>query len=237
MILDNPTLIVKTALIDKAIAKYGIRSIMDVGACWGVNGGYTFHALENGVENAIILDGNITTLTRERAKKYSDRVACLQMDLGDIAAVQDLPEVDAIILFDILLHQVRPDWDTFMAMYAEKANVIIVYNQNFIGERTIRFIDFGRDFYKKYRFFRDQKTIDDWFSKHNEIDPISNKQYRDIHNFWQFGITSTDIIQKANSLHFKLDFFENNGILTNELPFIEVHSFLFHKDNRNPLFI
>jgi hypothetical protein len=237
MELDNQPLQIKTNLIDYAVKKYAIRSIMDVGACWGVNGGYTFHALENGVETALILDGKITSLTAERAKKYGDRVQCVQMNLSDIVAVQNLPEVDAILLFDVLLHQVSPDWDAFMAMYVRKARVMIIYNQDFIGDKTIRFVDLGREFYTTYRFTRELNDIDEWFAKHYQIDPRYGKIYRDIHHFWQFGITSTDIIRHASAMGFRLDLFENYGLFSEEMPFIERHSFLFHKSNKNLLFL
>src|SRR6516162_9280208 len=34
----------KAQMISDAVERYGIKSVIDVGACWGVNGGYTFHA-------------------------------------------------------------------------------------------------------------------------------------------------------------------------------------------------
>ena len=66
-----------------AIDRYGLKSIIDVGACWGVNGAYTFHALASGkIERAVIVDGNITSLTRERATGDA-RIELRQGNIGD----------------------------------------------------------------------------------------------------------------------------------------------------------
>ena len=92
-----------------------LSSILDVGACWGVHGGYTFHALESGrIERAVIADGDVTTLTRARAAA-DPRIALAEGNIGDAAFIDALPPSDAAIMFDVLLHQVAPDWDEFLA--------------------------------------------------------------------------------------------------------------------------
>ncbi len=60
----------KTNLIDRALAKRRIHSIVDLGACSRVNGGYSFYALHKGVERAVLVDGRVTQETRDRAKEY-----------------------------------------------------------------------------------------------------------------------------------------------------------------------
>ena len=48
--LDREILPHKTDLIDRALAIHKIRSVVDLGACWGVNGGYSFHAMSKASE-------------------------------------------------------------------------------------------------------------------------------------------------------------------------------------------
>jgi hypothetical protein len=37
----------------------------------------------------------------------------LEGDIGDAGFIDALPPCDAAIIFDVLLHQVAPDWDAF----------------------------------------------------------------------------------------------------------------------------
>ena len=55
---------------------------------------------------------------------------------------------DAAIIFDVLLHQVAPDWDAFLARYARKVDHFIIWNQDWAGsEETVRFVERGLDWY------------------------------------------------------------------------------------------
>jgi hypothetical protein len=138
----------KAQLVSAAIDRYGLTSIMDVGACWGVHGGYTFHALRSGkIERAFILDGEITELTRARATGDA-RVALVEGDLGDAEFVARLPDCDAAIMFDVLLHQVAPDWDQFLARYALKVNHFVIWNQDWAGsDSSVRYVERGLEWY------------------------------------------------------------------------------------------
>lgn len=74
----------KLELIDIAYELTDFRSFADLGACWGVDGAYTFHAAElcgNELDRAVIVDGNLTPLTRERAGAHP-RVELVQALLG-----------------------------------------------------------------------------------------------------------------------------------------------------------
>ena len=56
--------------------------------------------------------------------------------------------VDAIFLFDVLLHQVAPDWDTILEMYAKNVRVFGIYNQQWTGaDTTVRLLDLGEEEY------------------------------------------------------------------------------------------
>ena len=225
---EHPTLAHKRGLVESAIASYKIKSLLDVGACWGVHGGYTFHALRNGVEKAVIIDGIITDITKERAAAFPN-LELRQMSLGDKDRIAELPHSDAVIIFDVLLHQVKPDWDEFLRLYAAKTDTLIIYNQDFIGDKPIRFVDMGEAWFQQYGFTRRREDISAWFAKHDEFCPEQNKKYRDIHNFWQWGIPSMEIIKTALAVGFRLDYFCNHGQQEFNIPIIDCHSFLFRR--------
>lgn len=139
----------KRQLIDIAFKLVDIKSIVDLGACWGVNGGYTFHALQNyDLDRAIIVDGVITDITVERAKKFNN-LQLIKGAFNDKEIIKELGNVDAAIMYDILLHQVSPNWDEILEMYSKQISTLIIYNQNWIGDNTVRFIDLGLDKYLK----------------------------------------------------------------------------------------
>src|SRR5947209_12278611 len=125
--LDVPIHPIKAHLLSAAIKRYRLKSLVDVGGCWGVNGGYSFYALSEGAEQIVIADGEITELTRTRAAG-DPRIELRQGMLGDARFVASLPRCDAAIVFDVLLHQVAPDWNEFLALYAERVDHFVIYN-------------------------------------------------------------------------------------------------------------
>ncbi|MGK0260447.1 MAG: hypothetical protein ACI96M_003895 [Candidatus Azotimanducaceae bacterium] len=59
-----------------------------------------------------------------------------------------VPSVDCIFLFDVLLHQVNPNWDTVLRRCAEKTDCFVIYNQQWIGSPiTTRLLELGHDEY------------------------------------------------------------------------------------------
>ena len=168
-----------------------MSSILDVGACWGVHGGYTFHALKSGrIERAVIADGDVTALTRARAAA-DPRITLAEGKIGDAAFIDALPPSDAAIVFDVLLHQVSPDWDAFLARYARQVNHFIIWNQDWIGSgQSVRFIERGLDWYLENVGDTNRARITEWFARHDEISPQFGRPWRDVHFFWQSGKSS-----------------------------------------------
>jgi hypothetical protein len=229
-VLDVPIDRRKAALVSAAIERYALRTILDVGACWGVHGGYTFHALKSGkITRAVIVDGDVTMLTRERAA-VDPRVEIREGDLGDAGFIDALPRCDAAIIFDVLLHQVAPDWDAFLARYARKVDHFIIWNQDWIGsEETVRFVQRGLDWYLANVGDPNPARIIEWFARHDEISPQFGRPWRDIHFFWQWGIVNTELIAAMRKLGFALDHFDNFGTWSDRHANIENHAYLFSR--------
>ena len=61
----------KTEIIDFGFTTFNLRSFADLGALWGVDGGYTFYTLNKyQVEYAVLVDTHPTEIFKERSKKY-----------------------------------------------------------------------------------------------------------------------------------------------------------------------
>ena len=206
--LDNPLLPHKTELISIAYEISPFRSFADLGGCWGVNGGYSFHARHiagDAFTKGYVLDQTITPLTKKRLKGV-DNLFPYEGLLGSQGAVEAVGEVDALIIFDVLLHQVNPDWDEFLRKWLNSANTAIIYNQNWIKTMdTVRFVDFGFEWYLQNVYFNDdEKKLRGWFDEHHQLNFEQGKPQRDIHNWWQFGIALTDLVRVARESGFSL---------------------------------
>lgn len=220
----------KTDLISLAIDRYRLKSIIDVGACWGVNGGYTFHALASGkIERAVIVDGEITGLTRERAAGDA-RLELRQGDIGDAEFIDALPRSDAAIIFDVLLHQVAPNWDEFLARYARKVDHFIIYNPDWSGgDTSVRFVDHDLEWNLENVPDGGRERTCEWFARHDEWFPALDRPWRDVHMFWQWGIVEVDLIRTMRTLGFKLDSFNNYGPWADRYPNIQLNAYLFSR--------
>lgn len=227
---SHPLLKVKKQLIDTAFKRYNVNTIIDAGGCWGVHGGYTFHVLSNySIKKSIIIDTHITDTTRNRASSYNNLVL-LDGDFGDRNLIQSLDTVDAVIFFDVLLHQVKPDWDEVFNMYSSITDHFIIYNQMFIGsDKTIRLTDLGLEGYLENTPYKGQEdVIRELFDKLDQKHPEHEKVYGDVHHYWQWGITPPDLIDIAWKNNFRMDYMYNYGDSWN-LPNFENHGFLFSR--------
>lgn len=191
----------KLELLETAHELTEFRSFADLGGCWGVDGAYAFHAARlcgNELKRAVIVDGNLTPLTLERAKEVPN-VELVQALLGSNQALDAVGQVDALIMYDILLHQVKPDWDRFLLNWLPHTDALIIFNQNWLKTpRTIRFVDRGLDWYYRnvYVWEDDWNTrarLESWFKRHHERDGDGRLE-RDNHWYWQFGIRPLELV-------------------------------------------
>ena len=201
----------KLELLETARELTDFRSFADLGACWGVDGAYAFHAAAlcgKELDRAVIVDGHLTALTRERAKEHP-RVDLVEALLGSQQALEAVDQVDALVMFDILLHQVDPDWDRFLLNWLPSTNVLIVFNQNWLKTpRTIRFVDRGVDWcYENVYVWEDEwntrARLESWFERHHERDE-NGRLERDNHWYWQFGIRPLELINLLAKNGFEL---------------------------------
>lgn len=230
----------KINLIDRAFTSCRIESFADLGAVWGVEGAYTFRALDKyPVKEAVLVDGRITPTVAARANSYP-QLRVIEGNFGDQEIADKVGNVDALFLFDVLLHQVSPDWDTILDMYAKNVRCLLIYNQQWIGSTTtVRLLDLGeKHYFRNVPHSKLNKAYRDLFQKLDKKHPDHDKPWRDIPDIWQWGITDADLESKASELGFKLLYKEDcRGF--GWLPNIQNRAFLL-RDNKvtvNPRFV
>lgn len=220
----------KLDLIDFAFTSFKVSSFADLGGVWGVDGGYTFYSLDkHNLTNAMLVDRYFTDITKEQSKNFS-QLRLIQGNFGDELIAHEIGQVDAIFLFDVLLHQVAPDWDLILEMYAHHSRCLIIYNQQWIGSNaTVRLLDLGEDeYFQNVPVSRTEKPYDRLFQNLDQKHPDQGKLWKDAQNIWQWGITDTDLQSKVESLGFRMQFFKNCGQEWNTKNF-ENHAYVFSK--------
>jgi hypothetical protein len=230
--IDIPPVPARLALGNRAAKRHNIRSFADLGACFGVHAAYTRDLIENNeIEKAYVLDQFVTKLARERCAPFQ-QIQFVTGLLGDASVVRQVPNVDALLMYSILLHQVAPNWDDFIRLWAEKARVIIIINQNWkAGPETLRLPDQGLDWYLKWAFWTDEAATRAWFNQADQPDPLTGRKRRDLHQFWQWGITTEDLILHLRSIGFRLDYFENYGYFNQRVPWFHNEGMIFVREN------
>ena len=220
----------KLQLIEYAFSNYGLQSFADLGGVWRVEGGYTFDTLEKyKVRKAFIVDTHPTQTVIDMAKDFP-QLSLVKGNFGDETVAQKVGQVDAVLLFDVLLHQVDPDWDRILEMYAPRTRTFIIYNQQWIGPgRNVRLLDLGEEeYFNNAPADRLQEPYINLYNKLDQKHPDHNKKWKDVHHIWQWGITDMDLIEKLDSIGFRLEY-KCRGGTTVDLPNFRDHMFIFMK--------
>jgi len=205
-------------------------SFADLGGVWNVNGAYTFYTLKQyDVTKSFLVDTNFTDVVLRNSRPLN-RLKLLEGNFGEEIIAKQIDKIDAIFLFDVLLHQVKPDWNEVLELYSKRTNYFVIYNQQWTaGEDTVRLLDLGRDeYFKNVPHDKNHPTYIALFDKMNEMHPQHKRIWRDIHNVWQWGITDRDLTSTMDNLGFKLQFSKNCGRF-GRLPNFEDHLFIFQK--------
>jgi len=222
----------KLLLIDHVCARFGIRSFADLGGVWGVNGAYSFYAMKQcAIERAYIIDlGRTPELLAEQQRHPGMEI--ITGHFGKPENADKIGHVDAVFMFDILLHQVSPDWDEVVKLYADKTEHFLIFNQQYAAsDHTIRLIDLGEQGYFENVPHTKESDVEykDLFERMNEMHPVHrDRTYRDMPDVWQWGITDQDLIELLSSLGFIMMYFKNCGPF-GQLKNMENHAFVFSR--------
>jgi hypothetical protein len=220
----------KKQLIDFACQELGMRSFADLGAVWNVDAGYTFYAMErHKVATSVIVDTDVTPAVLDKQKKYPG-AKIVKGNFGQSTTRDQIDKVDGVFFFDTLLHQVKPDWDEILEMYAGVADIFLILNQQYTNfDVTTRLLDLGPDeYFKNIPHVGNEEPYKTYFRDLDAIHPEHRRPYRDIHNIWQWGIVDDDLIACMKDLGFKMQFYKNCGQF-GKLRNVENHAFVFSK--------
>ena len=222
----------KLDLLDHSFTAAAITSFAELGCTWGVDGAYGFHVLERyPVTHAVQVDSVISDAMKARAAAHP-QLRQLARNFGEPDVPEAIGDVDAVILFDVLLHQVRPDWDEVLRMYAPRTRHFLVYNQQWVkGPDTVRLVDLGKE-----EYFRSvpagSENLRSYLGLFEGLgQPAANqpgRTRRDGIGIWQWGITDSDLLKALARLGFELRHYRNHGSAFDIASF-ENHSFLFSR--------
>lgn len=205
------------------------RSFADLGGVWKVNAGYTLYTMRNHpVTRGLLVDTNFPDGLRELLAAVP-KLSVIHGDFAQMETVEKVGTIDALFLFDVLLHQANPSWREILAAYAPNVRCFVIFNQQFIrGTETVRLTDLPLDEYTAIAPKRNDDVYRYVYEHANEIHPQYKKPWKDIHNIFQWGITDDDLRRTMSGLGFSEVYYKNYGRFSN-LPAFENHAFVFVK--------
>lgn len=209
----NPPHPGKLELIDRFAASLDRPwRFADLGGVWAVHGVYSVHAAaKHNCSGGCLVDTHPTALTLEKAAGFP-QLQIIKGNFGTAEVAERIGPVDAVFLFDVLLHQVAPNWDEILDLYTPHTRAFLIFNQQFLSPATVRLLDLGEDeFFRNVPHDRNHPTYRDLFSRLDEIHPDHGRPWRDVHHIWQWGITDHDLHAHLSKRGFRLEFFRSWG--------------------------
>jgi len=179
-----------------------------------VSTSHTFYALERyRPTRGVLVDTDVLPWVETRARRFPN-LEVVTGNFGDEAVAERVGEVDAVFLFDTLLHQVAPNWDEVLKLYAPRTRSFLIYNPQWTGERTVRLLELGEDeYFRNVPHAREDPTptgpdgeplYGSLFNRLDELNSQHGRLWRDVHNIWQWGIVDDDLVSTMSRLGFSL---------------------------------
>ena len=218
--------------IDFAIKELGIASFadLDVGTTYGEHALYA-------IERPTVRSGALADARPTRARaEFLDAIdhaaerpglRVVDGDAFDADTIDEIGEVDAVFLFNVLLHAVTPDWDRVLELYGAVTSCFVIANPQWrSGTETMRLIDLGRDRYLET--VPTSAANREIFERLDEWSPAEQRPYRDSRAIWQWGITDAALKAKLEELGFGLDVERGHGAFA-EADEFENKTFVFSR--------
>jgi hypothetical protein len=197
----------KARAIDYAVDELGIESFASLEIA-NAYGQFAFYAIDKpNVERGVLIDvrasrprDHLLSAIEQAAERPGMEV--LDSSFSKPETVAEVGQVDAILLFDVLMRMVDPDWDQVLELYAPATSSFVITNPQWEGDTTVRLIDLGRERYAEavppwdvHRELFDR--LDDWLEG-------QERRYRDSNHVWQWGITEAELGTTMERLGFSL---------------------------------
>lgn len=201
---------VKLKAIDTCFDELGCRSFADLGGVWGVDGGYARYAADcHRAEAGVLVDDDFTGAYLRHSQRLP-RLTHVRGSFGDREVARALGEFDVAFFFDVLLHQVDPDWDEILWTYAAQCRCMAIVEPHWNGPETVRLLELGEEEYLA-SVPSDDEIYEGLWQRLDEVNPHRGRRWADVHDIWQWGLTDRDVIQRMADLGFGLRLFENTG--------------------------
>ena len=218
--------------IDFAVREVGITSFadLDAGATYGEHALYAMG--QPTVRAGVLADartararGQLLDVIEHAAERPGLRV--VDGDALDRDTIAEIGAVDAVFLFNVLLHAVAPDWDRVLEVYAAATSCFVIANPQWrVGAETVRLIELGRHRYLET--VPSSAANRDLFERLDEWSSAEQRPTRDSRTVWQWGITDTDLKAKLEELGFGVDLERSHGDVTGAEAF-ESKTFVFSR--------
>jgi hypothetical protein len=131
-------------------------------------------------------------------------------NFGDPAVAARVGTVDVVLLFDVLLHQVRPDWDEVLDLYAPRTRCFVIVQPTYAGSGpAVRLLDLGVEGY--LACVPDVPIHHEALAQLDELNDRRGRPWRDVHDIWQWGITDGALRAKLDALGFDAAHHEVRG--------------------------
>jgi hypothetical protein len=222
----------KLRLIDHAYTSVlpSATSFVDLGGIWKVNAAYSLYTLkQHSLPHGVLVDTDIPPrLHRKLSENPNLRV--VRGDFGRDDVLRTVGAVDVAYFFDVLLHQASPSWDRVLADYSSSVKCVVIYNQQYIrSQSSLRLTHLPLEEYLTLAPHSREDIYRYAYAHAEEIHPLYQKPWLDIHNIFQWGITDYDLRSKMAALGFREAYFKNYGQFSN-LKAFENHGFIFLRD-------
>jgi hypothetical protein len=222
----------KLRVIDYCFEQLDSRSFADLGGVWGIDGAYARYAADaHAPERGVVIDENFTERYLELERDLPG-LTHLPGNFGEPEVAQSLGHVDVVMLFDVLLHQVEPDWDVILALYAPLCRRFAIVQPQWNGPATVRLLDLGEQEYMAAIPEAEAahgSVYHGLFDRLDQINEQRGRRWRDVHDIWQWGITDHDLVARMADHGFGLRLFENTGPWRGLARFHE-SAFVFDRD-------
>jgi len=201
----------KLRVIDFCARELGARSFADLGGIWAVDGGYARYAADvHKADRVVVVDEDFTPAYLEAERDLAN-LEHVEGNFGDAGLAGS---VDVALFFDVLLHQVAPDWDELLGSYAPNVKAFGIVQPQWNGPKAIRLLELGEADYLAAIPAREPghgSIYDGLFDRLDETNEQRGRPWRDVHDIWQWGITDAALVERMQELGFELRHSENTG--------------------------
>jgi hypothetical protein len=221
--------------IDFAVEELGIESFADLdqGRAFGEHALYTID--RPSVRRGVLADArrsrprNQLLTTIEQASERDDLLV-LEGDVFDPDTITEIGEVDAVFMFNLLIHAVDPDWDRALELYAPSTSCFVIANPQWReGGEAVRLPELGRERYldvvvPSARHDELFDRLDDWY-------PPQQRPHHDATIYWQWGIPDAALTHTLSRLGFRLDYERSLGPFSGAEAFVN-KTFVYSRNDR-----